>query len=91
MFDNKDNWVGIGILILCGLSAGTMLAYISRGEIARWNGPDWLGSVIVLVGVGLFLFIIVQQIRGWLSRRGGGGGDFLGNDTRPRRRWWKRD
>lgn len=90
--DDRGNWIGIGLLILCGLSAGTMLAYIAAGERATWDGPGWLGTAIVIVGVGLFLFIIIQQFRSWMGRRGGQGGDFLGNDTRPRRRWfWNRD
>ena len=92
MSGDKGNWVGIGILILCGLSAGTMLAYINRGEIARWNGSGWLGTMISVVGTVFIVALILMQVRGWLSRRGGGGGDFLGNDTRsPRRKWWKRD
>ena len=88
--DDRGNLVGIAILALCGISAGTMLAYINRGERAQFSGPGWLGVVIVIAGIGLILFMTFQQLRGWLSRRGGGG-DFLGNDTRSRRRWWRRD
>ncbi len=88
--DDRGNLVGIAILVLCGISAGTMLAYINRGERAEFSGPGWLGVAIVVAGIGLILFMTVQLLRGWLSRRGGGG-DFLGNDTRSRRRWWRRD
>lgn len=90
MFDDRDNWIGIAILVLCGISAGTMLAYINRGEIAEWSGPTWLGNAIVAAGLALFVILTIQQVRAWRSRRGGGG-SFLGNDTRPKRRWWKRD
>lgn len=86
--DDRGNWVGIAILMICGLSAGTMLAYIAAGERATWNGPDWLGNVIVGVGLALFVIIMIQQFRSWNARRGGEGGDFLGNDTRPKRKWW---
>jgi hypothetical protein len=92
MFEDKGNWVGIAILVLGGLSAGTMIAYIAAGERATWSGPGWLGTAIVVVGVGLILFMSFQQLRNWFRRRGGQGGDWLGNDTRPQRRWpWQRD
>ncbi len=50
--DDRGNLVGIVILVLCGISAGTMLAYINRGERAQFSGPGWLGVVIVVAGIG---------------------------------------
>jgi hypothetical protein len=81
MFEDKGNWIGIGLLILCGLSAGTMLGYIEAGERARWTGPGWLGIVLIVAFLGLLIFGAVRRFRG----------GSLGDDVRSDRPWWRRD
>ena len=81
MFEDRSGWIGIGLLVLCGLSAGSMLGYIEAGKIARFGGPGWLGLVITGVAIAALLFGF------WQSRRHG----TIGNDVRSeRRRWWTR-
>jgi hypothetical protein len=81
MLEDRGNWIGIALLILCGLSAGTMLGYIDAREMARFSGPGWLGWAIVAVFIALSIFGVVQAIRG----------KTLGNDVRGKRRsWWRR-
>lgn len=81
MFEDKGNWIGIGLLILCGISAGTMLGYIEAGEVARFDGPGWLGLLIVVAFIGLLIFSAVRSFRG----------RTLGDDVRSDRPWWRRD
>jgi hypothetical protein len=82
VFEDRGNVIGIALLILCGLSAGTMLGYINAGEMARFRGPGWVGLVIIVAFIGLTIFGVVQMARG----------KHLGNDIRgPRRRWWRRN
>lgn len=81
VFEDRGSWVGIGLLILCGLSAGSLLGYIEAGEIARFGGPGWLGWLIIVLAFAAIGFSF------WQSRRGGN----PGNDVRGERRtWWKR-
>lgn len=81
MFEDRANWIGIALLIACGLSAGTMLGYIDAGEMAEFSGPGWLGVLIVVVFMGLFIFGAIQMLRG----------KSLGDDVRgERRRWFRR-
>ena len=80
MFEGRENLIGIVLLIACGLSAGTMLGYIDAGEVARFDGPGWLGVLIAVLGIGVMILLFVRQ-------RGIG----LGNDVRSKRRWWRRD
>ena len=80
MFEGRQNLIGIVLLIACGLSAGTMLGYIDAGEVARFDGPGWLGVLIAVFGIGVMILLFVRQ-------RGIG----LGNDVRSKRRWWRRD
>lgn len=79
MLEDRGNLIGIVLLILCGLSAGTMLGYIDAREMARFSGPSWLGWTVVAVFIGLSLFGVVQMIRG----------KTLGNDVRGKRRSWR--
>lgn len=82
MFEDRANWIGIALLIACGISAGTMLGYIEAGDVARFSGPAWLGWTIAIVFIGLMIFSIVQVRRG----------KTLGDDIRSeRRKWWRRD
>ena len=82
MFEDRGNWIGIALLVLGGLSAGTMLGYINAGEIARFSGPQWLGVTVIVVTIGLTIYITIQAFRG----------RHLGDDLRSqRRRWWRRD
>lgn len=80
MFEDRGNWIGIALLILCALSAGTMLGYIDAGEMARFSGPGWLGGAIVVAFIALSIFGVVQMLRG----------KTLGNDVRGKRRSWRR-
>ena len=82
MFEDRGNWIGIALLVLCGLSAGTMLGYIKAGEIARFSGPQWLGVTVIVVTIGLTIYMTIQALRG----------RHLGDDLRgQRRRWWRRN
>jgi hypothetical protein len=80
MFEGRENWIGIALLVLCGLSAGTMLGYINAGEVARFEGPAWQRYLIVGAGIALTLVMI------WQARS-----TRLGNDIRGKgRRWFRR-
>jgi len=80
VLEDRGNWIGIALLILCGLSAGTMLGYIDARKMAHFSGPGWVGWAIVVAFIGLSVFGVVQMVRG----------KTLGNDVRSKRRSWRR-
>ena len=80
MLEDRGNWIGIILLILCGLSAGTMLGYIDAREMAQFSGPAWVGWAIVVLFIGLSMFGVVQMLRG----------KHLGDDVRGKGRFWPR-
>ena len=81
MFEDKSSWIGIALLVVCGLSAGTMLGFINAGTLPDWDVPSWLYWTVIIGGLGL-------MIGGFFwSRRG----PKLGNDVRSPRRWFNRD
>jgi drug/metabolite transporter (DMT)-like permease len=80
MFEGRENWIGIALLVLCGLSAGSMLGYINAREVARFEGPAWQRYLIVGGGFLVFGIVIWQA---WGTR--------MRNDIGSRRRWWRRD
>jgi hypothetical protein len=80
MFEDKSNWIGLLLLVACGLSAGTMLGYIDAGTFPDWNVPGWLKLIVIVGGLVLIIGGFV-----WMRR-----GPTLGNDVRSPRRWFNR-
>ncbi len=81
MFEDKNNLVGIILLMACGISAGVMLGYINTGTLPDWDVPAWLYWGVIIGGLALMFGGFI------LSRRG----PKLGNDVRSPRRWFRRD
>jgi hypothetical protein len=81
MFEDKSGWIGIALLVLCGVAAGAMLGFIDGGTLPDWNPPAWLYWTVIVGGLALMIGGFI-----W-SRRG----PRLGNDVRSPRRWpWQK-
>ncbi len=93
MFD-RDNIVGVLLLGLCAFLAGILLYAIGSGEQLTFDGPAWMGPVLMVVFIGLLIFGFVSSGGFGRFRRGGGGRAWPDPATGQRRRWrwpWQRD
>jgi len=60
---NRENAIGIALLLICAVVAVALLFSISTGIRFRFNGPSW-------VGTALLIFFIAATIWGFVSRPG---------------------
>jgi len=81
MFEDRSSWIGIGVLVLCGLSAGMMLSYIVSGSRPVLDWPAWLQMTI---GIGGMILFIGSAF--WMRR-----GPRMGNDVRPTKKHERMD
>lgn len=87
---SRDNAIGIALLGLCTVVAGALVWQIITGERLRYNGPNWLITVIGILFFGVMLYGLVggirrmiqgrRQVRQWPDPRTG---RIANTETRP--------
>lgn len=89
---NRENWVGVALVGLCGVAAIVLLIEIFTDYTFTYSGPAWFARVIALGGTGLVLLMTVRALKTRFGRRGGpgtprGGPSWPQNDLPGRSRW----
>ena len=49
MVFNRENAIGLVLLLLCGVVALVLLFSIATGTRFRFDGPSWLGTALVIL------------------------------------------
>ena len=84
---SRENWPGIALIGLCAIVAIALLVEIFTDVQWEFDGPDWAGNAIAIVGFGLVLFMSWQA---WgkrlLGRKGKDDDAWTGNDVRSTKR-----
>jgi hypothetical protein len=83
---SRDNWPGIALLGLCGLVAIALLIEIFTDVRWEFNGPNWLGNGIAIVGFGIILFMSWRAWGHRLRGRGKQDPEWPKNDVRNQKR-----
>ena len=60
---NRENAIGLILLVLCAAVAVVLLYSIATGTRFRFTGPSWLSTALIVLFIGASLF-------GWFSRPG---------------------
>jgi hypothetical protein len=60
MFD-RDNFIGIVLLALCGIVAVVLLYSIGTGTRFRWEGPGWVATALLIFFIGASIYLFVRQ------------------------------
>ena len=58
MFE-RENAIGIVLLLLCVVVAGVLLYSINTGTWFRFDGPPWLGTALMVffIAAGIYSFV----------------------------------
>ena len=65
MFE-RENWIGVALLALCGVVGGVLLWSIATRVMPSYNGPGWLPPVLIVAYVGALLYSIFRMPKTWL-------------------------
>lgn len=89
---NRENWVGIVLVGMCGVVAVALLIEIFTGYTFEYSGPQWLARIIALGGTGLVLVMSFAALKRRFGRRGGpgtsrGGPSWPQNDLPTQMNW----
>jgi hypothetical protein len=58
---DRDNAVGVILLVLCGIVAVVLVYSIATGTQFRFTGPSWLGTALVILFIGGTIYAFVRQ------------------------------
>jgi hypothetical protein len=80
---NRDNAIGLILLLICAIAAGILFNGIATGTRFYWTGPAWAGPVffVLFLGASLWMFA-TKPGRRWPWQRNG---DQEGSDRGPER------
>jgi hypothetical protein len=53
---NRQNAIGLLLLLICAVVAGVLLYGIATGTQFRFTGPSWVGPVLLIVFLGASLW-----------------------------------
>ena len=89
---NKENWVGIILVGLCGVVAIALLIEIFTDITFEYSGPQWLARIIAFGGTAFVLVMSYGALKRRFGRHGGptaprGGPSWPQNDLPGRRNW----
>ena len=62
MFE-RENWVGVALLAVCGVVGGVLLWSIATGTAFGYDGPGWLPPVLMVLYVGGLLYAFFRMPR----------------------------
>lgn len=67
---NRDNAIGLLLLLICALVAGVLLYGIATGTRFHWTGPAWAGPVLFALFLGAsFWMFATKPGRRWPWQR----------------------
>lgn len=71
MFD-RENAIGVVLLLLCAVVAGVLLYSIGTGTRFRFTGPGWVGTALMVLFIGATIagFFMRPGRRRWPWQRG---------------------
>ena len=58
---DRDNAIGVILLLFCALVAGVLLYGIATGTRFHWTGPAWIGPVLFVLFLGASLWMFVSK------------------------------
>ena len=70
---NRENWVGIVLVGLCGVVAIALLIEIFTDVTFEYSGPQWLARIIALGGTIFVLVMSYGALKRRFGRHGGPG------------------
>jgi len=63
---NRENAIGLLLLLLCAVVALVLLFSIATGTRFRFEGPSWLGpALVILFSAGSIYGFIIRPGRRW--------------------------
>ena len=63
---NRENAIGLILLLLCGVVALVLLLSIATGTRFRFAGPSWLGTALaILFFAGIIYGFLIRPGRRW--------------------------
>ena len=63
---NRENAIGLLLLLLCAVVAIVLLFSIATGARFRFEGPSWLGTALVILFIaGTIYGFIIRPGRRW--------------------------
>ena len=66
MMFNRENAIGVVLLLLCGVVALVLLFSIATGTRFRFEGPSWLGTALVILFIGGTIYgFLIRPGRRW--------------------------
>ena len=66
MMLNRENAIGLVLLLLCGAVALVLLFSIATGTRFRFEGPSWAGTALVILFlVGTIYGLLIRPGRRW--------------------------
>jgi hypothetical protein len=69
---NRDNAIGIVLLLFCAIFAGILVYGIATGTRFYWTGPAWVPPVLFALFLGASLWMFVSKPgRRWPWERDG--------------------
>jgi len=69
---NRENAIGLILLVLCGAVALVLLFSIATGTRFRFEGPSWLGTALMILFIGGAIYgFFLRPGRRWPWQRNG--------------------
>ena len=66
MVFNRENVIGLVLLLLCGVVALALLFSIATGTRFRFEGPSWVGPALVILFIaGAICGFLIRPGRRW--------------------------
>ncbi len=67
---NRENAIGLILLLLCAVVALVLLFSIATGTRFRFEGPSWLGTALVILFIGGTIYgFLLRPGRRWPWQR----------------------
>jgi hypothetical protein len=60
MMFERENIIGIILLVLCGLVGLALLFSIGTGNRFRFDGPPWLSTALAVLFIGATIYMFVR-------------------------------
>jgi hypothetical protein len=65
VFD-RENWIGLLLLGLCGAVGGVLLWTIATRATLTYDGPGWIPVVVTVLYVAGLLYSLFRMPKTWL-------------------------